>query len=154
MVSTVDGPYVAVGAIYSKVFSNGLEAGSASVYRWNGFQFALVKTIAPAVPIQNGWFGYSVELRDDHLLVGQPHLWGGPQGLVQVFRITANDVLPVALLIAPDGNPAASSSSLGDCFGREIVSNSYGEVIIAAPFSAPGSWTSSQYGGGAVYVYR
>ena len=150
----VDGPHVAVGAIYSRVNSRGLDAGTASLYRWNGSQFALVETISPSVPFQNGLFGFSVELRGNHLLVGQPQQWGGLQGLVQVFRITADDLIPVQFLIAPDGNPATTPYSLGDCFGREIVSNSYGEVIVAAPFSAPNWGTPSQYGGGALYLYR
>jgi hypothetical protein len=149
----VDGPHVAVGAIYSRVNSKGFDAGTASVYTWDGSGFALVKTIWPSYPFQNGWFGHSVELRGDYLLVGQPQLWGGLQGLVEVFQITANDLLRVGLLLAPDGNPAKSQSSLGDSFGREIVSNSWGEVIVAAPFSAPGSG-SSLYGGGALYLYR
>ena len=149
----VDGPHVAVGAIYSRVNPRGLDAGTASVYRWNGSEFQLVETIWPSVPFQNGWFGSSVELCGNHLLVGQPQHWGGLQGLVQVFRITADDLIRVQFLIAPDGNPATSPSSLGDCFGREIVSNSYGEVIVAAPFSAP-NWGTSQYGGGALYLYR
>lgn len=150
----VDGSHVAVGAIYSRIFSNGLDAGSASVYRWNGSEFALVKTIWPSLPYLNGWFGCSVELSGNHLLVGQPHHWGGPQGLVEVFQITADDLIRVDLLKAPDGNPAASPSSLGDSFGREIVCNPYGEVIVAAPFSAPASGTPAQYGGGALYLYR
>ena len=149
----VDGAHVAVGALYSKVNSKGFEAGTATVYTWNGSDFVLVKTIWPSFPFQNGWFGCSVELRGDYLLVGQPQLWGGLQGLVEVFRITANDLVRVDLLIAPDGNPAASASTLGDCFGREIVSNSYGEVIVAAPFSALGAG-GTQYGGGALYLYR
>ena len=87
----VAGPYVAVGAIYSRVNSRGLDAGTASVYRWNGSEFALVKTIWPSVPFQNGCFGFSVELCGNYLLVGEPQHWGGLQGLVQVFRITTDD---------------------------------------------------------------
>jgi hypothetical protein len=149
-----EGPYVAVGAIYSRVFSNGLHAGTASAYRWNGAEFELVETIWPAHPHEEGWFGYSLEIFEDHLLVGQPHLWGGPQGLVEVFRIAANDLVRVDLLSAPDGNAARTSTSLGDSFGREIVCNSRGEVLVAAPFSEPSSGTPPLYAGGALYVFR
>lgn len=150
----VDGPHVAVGAIYSRLFSNQLDAGSASVYRREAGDFQLVKTASPVLPVQNGWFGYALELRDGHLFVGQPHLWGGPQGLVEVFRITTDDLVRVELLWAPDGNPAANPGSLGDCFGREIVCNDYGEVLVAAPFSAPNAGTPPQYGGGALYLFQ
>lgn len=150
----VDGSRVAVGAIYSRVFSNGFDAGSASVYEWNGSGFELVETVSPSFPFQNGWFGYSLDLCGDHLLVGQPYLWGGLQGLVEVFAIKANDLVPVALLAAPDGNPAANPNALGDSFGRAVVCNPYGEVIVAAPFSAPASGTPPLYAGGALYVYR
>lgn len=150
----VDGSRVAVGAIYSRVFSNGFDAGTATVYEWDGTGFDLVKTIWPSFPAQNGWFGYSVHLSGDLLLVGQPYLWGGLQGLVEVFRITGNDLIPVDLVAAPDGNAAANASSLGDSFGREVVCNAYGEVIVSAPFSAPPSGTPPLYAGGALYVYR
>jgi len=150
----VDGSRVAVGAIYSRVFSNGWDAGTASVYEWNGSAFALVKTVWPSFPYPNAWFGYSLALCGNHLLVGQPFLWGGPQGIVEVYEITANDLVPVAILAAPDGNAAATPSSLGDSFGREIVCNAEGEVLVAAPFSAPGSGTPPLYAGGAIYLYR
>jgi hypothetical protein len=151
---SVDGPRVAVGALYSRVHSSNLDAGTASVYEWNGSAFALVKTIWPSFPFQNGWFGYSIDLCGNHLLVGQPQHWGGVRGLVEVFRITADDLIPVGLLVAPDGNGAADPSSLGDSFGREIVCNAWGEVVVAAPFSAPDGGAPPQYAGGQIYLFR
>ena len=150
----VEGSHEAVGAIYSNVFSNGFNAGTASAYRWNGSTFELVSTVWPSTPSQNSLFGYCLEIRDGHLLVGQPQHWGGPQGLVEVFRITNDDLVAVDLITAPDGNGAQNQSSLGDSFGRAITSNDRGEVLIGAPFSAPNMGSTPQYAGGALYLYQ
>ncbi len=149
-----DGARVAVGGVYSRVFSNGLDAGTASVYEWTGASFELLKTIWPKFPQQAGLFGYSLAFSGDYLLVGQPQLWGGLPGLVELFRLEGSDLVRVALLAAPDGNAAADATSLGDSFGRNVVCNDHGEVIVAAPFSAPNGGAPPQYAGGALYLLR
>lgn len=95
------------------------------------------------------FFGRSVALRGDHLLVGADgdDQNGSRAGAAYVFRAEGGGWAEVAKLLAP-----ASATSASDLLGNSVCFAGNGEAVVAAPSSDPFGWRDPQ--GGSLEIFR
>lgn len=135
----VSGDYAVVGAHKDDIQDT--NEGSAYVYWFNGVYWEEQQKLIASDGENLDWFGYSVAISDNFIMVGAPKEKDSGQvqrGAVYVFELTGSSWNEVDK-ITPD---------VGEGFGHSIAMSS-GVAIIGAPYG-DGNDTSS----GVVYIYR
>lgn len=105
-------------------------AGSVSVYRRQGLEWARVQRVSPLQPVSAGSFGAALALRDDALIIGAP---GGdldfpiPLGVAYVYRFTGSQ-WDFAERMFPDDKTVSAYIH----FGRAVAMNG-SDVFLGDP---------------------
>ncbi len=141
---SIDDDVVVVGAHYND--DNGNNSGSAYVFRHDGNGWAREAKLLPSDGATNDWFGYSVSIAGNLIVVGAyfDDDSGINSGSAYVFRYDPNGSgqwVEEAKLIASDGSSA-------DYFGEAVAINN--NVIVVGAHGDDDSDTDS----GSAYVFR
>jgi hypothetical protein len=132
----IDGPLLAVGA--PRAHATGSNAGLAYLFVHDGTDWTEATTLTPTGLTPGGLFGWSVAVKDDHVIVGAPDSEGiedieasgaaegfGVDGIewTRVARVTASDaaahdrfgaavaISPETLLVGAPGDDGAAGSA-------------------------------------------
>ena len=147
----IDGDTVVVGAC--KDNDGGWSSGSAYVYRTTdgGAAYGQVAKLTASDGAEWDYFGYSVAIDGDTVVVGAFHLLVSP-GAAYVFRKDDGGATysQVAKLTADD---AALADSEANRFGYSVAIDG-GTVVVGAYNNGNSGWPSYSGGLGAVYVFR
>jgi hypothetical protein len=140
----VSGDRIVVGAYYADNPES--KSGAAYVYRYDpGPPAAWTQEVKllPDVAAGNDWFGNSVAIQGDVVVVGTPgdDEMGSSAGAAYVFRRSGSTWTQEAKLVAADGES-------GDWLGEDVAID--GDVVLV------GAWRSGDYGqwSGSAYVFR
>ncbi len=135
--------HLAVGA-YWDATTGVIDAGAAYVYRFDGAQWILQSSLRAPEPELEEFFGFSVALHGDRLLVGAPgsNRSDFDEGAAYLYRLQADQWQLESTLEVP---------------GSEFVAF-YGTRVALGPdlalLSAPGASSSGVSGAGAVAAFR
>lgn len=127
----VDGTRAAVGAFLDDTAIGGDDAGSVSMYQRGDTGWIRTQRVTDPAGAPEDWFGRSVALAGDWLVVGAPRDIpdGGSatddSGSVSVFRRSGGDWVFACRLLAPDGNG-------DDNFGFALAFDGV-RLLVAAP---------------------
>lgn len=130
----IHGDYIAIGAEEDTV--QGSNAGAAYIYKTDG---TLVTKILPSAFGDNYFFGRSVAINSDKVVVGAPleHGEHAGSGAVYVYDLTGSEI----------GKLTEVTSGIDNNFGHDVAINN-SSIYTSSPGESHGSST-----GGAVYVY-
>ncbi|HPF41594.1 MAG TPA: FG-GAP repeat protein [Phycisphaerae bacterium] len=137
-----DGDFLVVGAKGASTAA-GTWAGAAFIFQKSADVWNQVAILTPDDSIAFDWFGASVAIEGDTVVVGSPQHdagAGADSGAAYVFRLTNGVWSQTARLLA-------SNSHAGAQFGSDVRLNN-GVIVIGAPF-AQGPFGDA----GAVYVF-
>jgi hypothetical protein len=118
----VDGNYAVVGAY--KDDDNGTDSGAAWVYKYeNGTWFQMSKLV-PTDPAAEDFFGYSVSISGDYIIVGAPQDddKGTDSGSAYIFNFSGGVWYQFAKL-------TGSTSNTGDNFGCAVAINDVHAIV-------------------------
>lgn len=137
----ISGDYAVVGSPYDS--DNGSGSGSAYIYRRSGSSWFFEKKITSTTPAQYDFFGFSVAVDGDCIVIGArgDNQNGTNSGAAFVFRRINSTWSYHTKIVAPDGQQ-------GDYFGYSVsVSGDY--ALIGAPYD-----DDSGYPSGSAYVFK
>ena len=140
----IDGDVAVAGARFARI--DALETGAAHVFVRTGTSWAEATRLLPVPPEADAWFGQSVAVDGNLVVVGAPlsdRSGFADAGAAFVFRRTGEQWLLVRVLVAPDARTNAN-------FGASVrVSGD--DVFVGAPgMSGPGNESRA----GAVYTFE
>ncbi|MEO9965783.1 MAG: T9SS type A sorting domain-containing protein [Reichenbachiella sp.] len=137
----INGSWMAVGVVGS--FHWGPFSGAVLLYNFNGSEWVLEREYYPAVEMPNQWFGYSLDMNDDFLVVGSINSNGKnvESGDVFVYQdYKSRQSIPTSL--------AQSSNLSHDNFGYAVGISSGNEIIVGAP-----DYDGESESSGQAYIY-
>lgn len=141
---SMDGDYLAVSAVCEEVAGvSGFCVGSVYVFKRKGKTWTLRAKLSGSDASDRDYFGYSVCLDGDLLIVGANRASGIGAGSAYVFRRRGNSWTEEAKLVPDD---ARSGGSFGDS-----VAISGNTALVGGVFAGGGP---SGENNGAVYVFR
>lgn len=135
----LDGDVAIIGAFTN---DNGIQNGSAYIFRFNGQQWVEEAKLIPSDGRERDDFGISVAIDDDVAVVGAYQKVNEGPGKAYVFRYDGQAWNEEAILIAPDGQPL-------DYFGWSVA--------ISGDVAAAGAYLDDNENGaqaGAAYLWR
>ncbi|MBN1846241.1 MAG: FG-GAP repeat protein [Sedimentisphaerales bacterium] len=134
----LSGDAAVVGAEYDD--DNGIDAGSAYIYRFDGTNWFEEQKLLASDGAANDWFGYSVAVSGDTAVIGasEDDDNGSSSGSAYVFRFDGSNWNQEQKLTASDG-------MLGDLFGRAVAVSGEIAVVGADGDDEMGSHTGSAY---------
>ena len=131
----VSGDTAVVGAV-GRDCGLGEDCGAAYVFERNGSSWSQSMQLTPAGVHASGWFGASVAIDGDYILVGQPYC-GALVGCADVFKRLVNAAwLHEAELFASGGQSGelfGSSVAIGRSPDRSLVYAVVGAIVGAPP---------------------
>jgi len=141
---SIDDEVIVVGAHYND--DNGNNSGSAYVFRYDGHGWVREATLLPSDGATNDWFGYSVSIAGNVIVVGSyfDDDNGSNSGSAYVFRYDSNgsgEWVEEAKLVAFDGVAE-------DYFGETVAIDN--NVIVIGAYSDDDNGSNS----GSAYVFR
>jgi len=120
----VDDDIIVVGA-YNELCSDGPSCGAVYIFRYNGSQWQFEERLAPADLQEGNFFGVSLDIRDDALIVGAPFFEcpAGPGycGAAYVFRFNGTSWEQEAKLIASDPDHDSRFGGSVDLDGNRAI---------------------------------
>jgi hypothetical protein len=138
---TSDGNMVVAGYPGGDTGAN--NAGHVVFYKWTGSSWS-TETIYPPAPTANDYFGSSVAISDNGvvLVIGAPEddTLGSSAGAIY---IATRDVLGWSTPVKRTASDGSAVSFYGECVS---ISSDYTRICVSAPGSTVGS-------GGAIYIY-
>jgi hypothetical protein len=147
----ISGDFAVIGAAFEDSGSTNLsdnsthDAGAAYVFRRSGADWVFDQYLKSTLPVANGWFGYSVAIDGDTIVVGAPHENGsGNTGGGQVFVYRRSSTV-WTLEQTLQANPATAD---GDNLGFAVAIQ--GDLIAATAIAGHPSVNSA----GSVRVFR
>lgn len=142
----IDGDTMIVGALGDDVGANA-DQGTAHIYRWTGSGWAFEATLAAADGATTDWFGRSVAISGDTVVVGSQATFATPNGLnnaigsAYVFSRSGTTWTQQTKLTAADGTP-------NDDFGQSVAIS--GNTIIVGARNDVG--TNADQGSAYVFI--
>ena len=133
----IDGNYAIVGAIYDD--DNGSRSGSAYVFKLEDVTWEQQAKLIASDGAAWDYFGYSVSISDDHVLIGAPD--NDDRGAAYIFKRDGVTWTQEAKLTASDANA-------GDWFGGAVAVDANNIII-----GAVGDDDANDYAG-AVYIFE
>lgn len=121
------------------------DSGAVYVFRWNGSQWDEVAKLRAQDASCSAWFGVSVALTGDRIVVGALDFLNGGSGSAYVFRFDGSVWTEEAKLVASNGAES-------DHFGTSVAIDN--DVIVVG---SPGNDTAcpkTQCNSGSAYVFR
>ncbi|WP_075340795.1 FlgD immunoglobulin-like domain containing protein [Tenacibaculum agarivorans] len=122
------GDYLAVSAIGS--FKYGPFTGAVYLYKNSGVTWDLDKIFYPETQVPNQWYGYSLAMNEDYLVVGAINANGvnAESGEVFVYKdYTKESNVEVSTL-------ATATQSKNDKFGYDVAISSNNKILVGAPY--------------------
>jgi len=137
---SISGERAIVGAYQDD--GNGFNSGSAYVYHWNGSEWELYQKLSASDRAEHDWFGYSVFLSGDRIIVGSIHDDdnGYNFGSAYIYHWNGSSWSQEQKLTASDG-------AENDNFGCSV--SLYGDCAIVGAYFDDDNGASS----GSAYVY-
>lgn len=138
------GDYAAVGAPSANIGSNA-DQGAVYVFRYNGVSWEFQTKVTAADGMNNDYFGSSVAISDNYLVVGSPNADADGQnerGAVYVFSRQGNAWNQQTKLMMADGLAS-------DQFGRAVALQGT-HLLIGAPYDDNGSYVNH----GSAYLFK
>jgi hypothetical protein len=129
---SLSGEYVVIG----KPNENNLR-GSAYVFKRSGSSWVEEAKLVASDQANSDWFGWSVSLSGDYIVVGAPGKYSN-RGAAYVFKRSGSSWVEEAKLLASDGESL-------DLFGRSVSIS--GDYVVAGG-------TPGDLGCGAAYVFK
>ena len=114
---------------------NGTDSGSAYLFSTSG---VIIMKLLPSDGVASDWFGWSVAITDDTIVIGAPTATGTGPGSAYIFNTSGTEICK---LTAPDG-------VAGDFFGIRVAL-SRSKIVVGADQNANLGITS-----GAAYVFE
>jgi len=121
---SVDGNWLAAGEYQSD--SGASDSGSVNIFEWTGSAWTHRQTLTAPTPSERAYFGQSVLVSGDLLIVGAPGT-GQTSGVVYVYRRSG-------LAYTWEATLNASTGSAGDAFGYSLAWSG-SQLLIGAPLA-------------------
>ncbi len=120
--------------------NNGINFGSAYVFRFNGSRWIEETELYGSNSATNDMFAFSVSVGDDVAVIGAPDNGSSGPGAVYVFRKSGSSWVEEQKLLASDGGPY-------DNLGHSVAMSG-DEIVAGAPGNSDNVW-----GAGSAYVF-
>lgn len=142
----VDGEFAVIGEVHDD--HTFFDTGTASVYRLVSGTWIFIGRVTSPDPESSSWFGYSVDIEGDVLVVGSPFhdtVDGFDAGLAYVYRFDGGNFVYNGTLEASDGHAFSE-------FGYSVSVSSYLGVERIAVGARSNDEIAPQ--AGAVYIFE
>ncbi len=126
---SISGSYAIVGAPYDDGFE-GIDQGSASIFKYNGSNWIMIKKLTEATGATHDHFGYSVSISGNYVIVGVPDnngVGGADQGSATIYQRVGLGWVKLQYITDPTGN---SNDSFG---GATAIDGSNKRFSVGAP---------------------
>jgi len=113
---SISGNYAIVGA-YADDVGQGSTQGSASIFHYNGTNWVLMQEIVDATGFPGDWFGGSVSISDNYVIVGAERDDVGSnsdQGSASIYKYDGANWVLMQKIVDPSGGPS-------DYFGYSVA---------------------------------